>query len=151
MKVVAAYNNGAILGEEIISLSSDEIMKTFQSAVSSLSGLSMESGIPTELTVPHFVSNAFKNIAAIGMGIDYVFAQLAQAQSAKPVEEKKEEKKEVKKEEKAAEKKEEKPEEEENVDMGGLFFFLDLKHIYHHFLYIDKVHLEIPLISRLLC
>eukprot|EP00825_Cyclidium_porcatum_P024460 TRINITY_DN2687_c0_g1_i1.p1 TRINITY_DN2687_c0_g1~~TRINITY_DN2687_c0_g1_i1.p1 ORF type:complete len:329 (+),score=95.42 TRINITY_DN2687_c0_g1_i1:286-1272(+) len=122
MKVIAAYNNGAILGEDIISLSTESILKTFQSAVSNVTGLSMESGIPTQLSAPHLISNAFKNIAAIGLNINYQFAQLASAQSAPKKEEKKEEKKEAQKEEKPAEKKEEKPEEgEANVDMGGLF------------------------------
>lgn len=90
MKVIAAYNNGSILNEEVISLSSEEIVKKFQSAVSNLTGLSLESGIPTQLSVPQFISNAFKNIAAIGLNINYQFAQLASAQSAPKVEEKKE-------------------------------------------------------------
>lgn len=44
-----------------------------------MSALSIETGIPTELTIPSLISNAFKNLASIGLSIDYKFAAIEAA------------------------------------------------------------------------
>jgi large subunit ribosomal protein LP0 len=123
MVVVGAYDNGAILSKEVCAITPDAILSKFQSGVKNLTALSLQTGIATELTVPHFVVNAFKNLAAIGLTIDYKFKQIAQAQAAAAAAPKADAKKEAaapaaKKE---APKEEAPKEEEEDMDMGGLF------------------------------
>jgi large subunit ribosomal protein LP0 len=127
MEVIKAYDDGSILEKEVISLSPEDIIAKFQNGVKNLTALSLQTNIPTELTVPNFILNGFKNLAAIGLQIDHKFKQLQGAQSHAPAAEHKEHaKKDDKKEEKP--KKEEKvveapKEEEPEVDMGGLFDF----------------------------
>jgi len=124
MEVIGAYDNGAVLSKEVCAITPEEIISKFQSGVKNLTALSVQSGIATELTVPHFVSNAFKNLAAIGLQIDYKFKQIANAQaaSATVVAAPKVEKKEAPAAKKVEVKKEEPKEEEEDFGgMGGLF------------------------------
>jgi len=121
MEVVGAYDNGAILSKEVCAITPDQILGKFQTGVKNLTALSLQTGIASELTVPHSIANAFKNLAAIGLQIDYKFKQIANAQAAAakssapaapaaaPTK-----KEEPKKEEKPAE-------EEEDIDMGDLF------------------------------
>lgn len=124
MLVIAAYDNGAVLGKDVIGLSPDDILQKFSQGVKNLTALSLQANIPTEASVPHFVTNAFKNLAAIGMQVNYKFKQIADAGKAAPAAKKEEKKEDKKKEEpkKEAPKQEEPPKEEE-VDMGGLFDF----------------------------
>jgi len=44
-----------------------------------LTGLSLATGIPTELSIPHLLIDSFKNLAAIGLNINYEFKQLKNA------------------------------------------------------------------------
>ena len=99
MQVIAAYDNGAVLGKEVIGLSPEDIMEKFNAGVRNITALSLGANIPTEASAPHFVLNAFKNLAAIGMQIDYKFKQIANAGKAAPAAPKKEEKKDEKKKE----------------------------------------------------
>jgi len=52
----------------------NDIFNRFRVGIKNLTALSLESGIPTELSVPHAITNAFSNLAAIGFEIDYKFA-----------------------------------------------------------------------------
>ncbi len=101
MQVIAAYDNGAVLSKEVIGLSPDDILEKFAVGVKNITALSLQANIPTEASAPHFVVNAFKNLAAIGMQIDYKFKQIANAsaKSAAPAPKKEDKKDEKKKEE----------------------------------------------------
>lgn len=115
--------NGTILDEDMINIKPEDILASFTNHVRTLTGLSLGAGLPNALSVPHMISNGFKDILAIGLATGLKFKQLEQAQSATasapahgaapakggagaaPA--------------KAAEP--EPPKEEENVSMGGLF------------------------------
>lgn len=120
MSVLCAYDSGSILDSATCSLTPDDILKSFQTGVKNLTALSLQTGIATQLSVPHAISNAFKNLAAIGFSIDYKFKQIANAGTA--VQQAPEKKAEAPaKVEKKEEPKKEEPKEEEDFNMGGLF------------------------------
>jgi large subunit ribosomal protein LP0 len=121
LQMIKIWMNGAILEEDMINISSNDILKTFSTHVTSLTALSLGAGLPNTLSVPHMVANAFKDLLAIGLGADIKFKQLEQALSAGPAPTAggapaKGGAAAPKQEEKAPE-----PEPEENVSMGGLF------------------------------
>lgn len=121
MKVIGVYDDGTVLGQDIVNLNPNEIIGKFQEGVKNLTAISMATGIPSELSVPHLIVDAFKNLAAIGLNIGYEFKQLKSANQASSAPAKTEA---PKTEKKAAEKKpepEKVEEPEEDVDMGGLF------------------------------
>jgi large subunit ribosomal protein LP0 len=78
------WMNGAVLEEDMINISSNDILKTFQSHCTSLAALSLGAGLPNALSVPHMVANGFKDLLAIGLGADLKFKQLEQAMNAGP-------------------------------------------------------------------
>jgi large subunit ribosomal protein LP0 len=122
MEVIGAYDGGAVLSKEVCAITPDEILSRFQAGVRNLTALSLQTGIASELTVPHFIGNAFKNLAAIGLQIGYNFKQIANAQAAGAAAPAKDAGKAAAPAKKEEPKKEEpKQEEEEEVDMGGLF------------------------------
>jgi large subunit ribosomal protein LP0 len=115
------WMNGAILEEDMINVSSADILATFQQHVTTLAALSLGANLPNASSAPHMVANGFKNLLAIGIAADIKFKQLTQAMSAGPAPTTSAPAPTkggpVKKEEKAPE-----PEPvEENVSMGGLF------------------------------
>jgi large subunit ribosomal protein LP0 len=104
----------------MINISPSDILKTFQSHVTTLAALSLGANLPNAASAPHMVANAFKDLLAIGLGADIKFKQLEAALSAGPAPTSAPAKAggaaAPKQEEKPAE-----PEPEENVSMGGLF------------------------------
>lgn len=109
--------NGTVLEEDIINISPADILKTFQQHVQGFAALSLAAGLPNQASVPHMISNGFKDILAIGLASDLKFKQLTAATSAQahaPAQT-------TGAPGKAAAPVEEPPKEEENVSMGGLF------------------------------
>lgn len=73
MNVFACYDNGNILDREVVSISPADILDKFRAGVRNLAGICLETGLVTEASVPYALTNAFKNLAAIGMEVDYKF------------------------------------------------------------------------------
>jgi len=73
MNVLCAYDNGSILTKDICALNPEDIMTKFQNGVKYLTAASLEAGLVNELSVPSFLTNAFKNLAAIGLETNYKF------------------------------------------------------------------------------
>lgn len=82
-----------------------------------MTGLSLETGYATELSVPHAIINSFKNLAAIGLETNYLFAALKSCQSGSGSSSSA-----PKKEAAKVVAVEEPKEEEEDVDLGGGLF-----------------------------
>lgn len=73
MNVNLCYDNGDILNKEVVCMSPETIVERFQIGVKNLAAISLETGYQTEASVPYAITNAFKNLAAIGMEVDYKF------------------------------------------------------------------------------
>lgn len=121
MHIKKVYEEGQVFNPEILDITSADILKKFQTAISNVASISLASGYMTKPAMPHMILNAFKNLAAVTFDSDYSFKQAdkmkeaakntvqvaaptAVASAAPAKEEKKEEK-----------------EPEADVDMGGLF------------------------------
>ena len=129
-EVVGVFEKGILFSPEDLKLTEASIEASFASGIASLTALSLGSGVATELSLPHAITDGFKNLLAAAVATNFVFTEYngktligdiksgkaaaaapapAAAKAAAP--------------EKAAPKKEEKkPEPEEDDDlMGGLF------------------------------
>jgi len=123
LEFLSVYMDGVILDKSVIDMPLSEVLGKFKDFSGLATAVSLGGNIPNQLSVPHFMANAFKAVLAIGEESGYSFKQLEDAKNAAaqqvasgPVEDKKEDKK----AEEAA--KEEEPEEEsEDMDMGDLF------------------------------
>lgn len=118
MTVLSMYDNGSIIGPELMSLTSTEIINRFAKHAKNVTALSIETGIPTEGSIIQSIFSAFKNLAAISTVGGYSFKQFSATATAAPAPAAgKTDAKPAKKEEP----KEEPKKEEEETGMGGLF------------------------------
>jgi large subunit ribosomal protein LP0 len=76
------YMEGIILDQSIIEMPEEHLLDQFKNFAGYLTALSLGAGIPNSLSVPHFVSNGFKSLLAIGAESGYSFKQLSDAQNA---------------------------------------------------------------------
>jgi len=127
------YDNGSVYEPSVLKLTNADIIEKFKAGVANVASLSLSLGYPTLASLPHALSNAYKNVLSISVGTEYTFpaaqkikdylanpsafaaAAPAAAAPAAAAPAKKEEKE---------EKKEEKKEESDDDDMfggGGLF------------------------------
>jgi len=115
------YDDGSIMTPEIFNMSHDEILGKFRKGCNNLASISLNLGMPNELSVPHMIINGFKNIAALGLETGLKFKQLDSMTSSAPAPaaaKKDDVKAAPKKEEKKVE---EKPVEDDMAPIGGMF------------------------------
>jgi len=123
MTVKQVMMDGNMFDPAVLSITSEDVLATFQKGVSNMTALSLGSGYVTPMSAPHLIMHSFKNLAAIGFATDFTFPQCealkaaakaassvvavgAKVETEKP---------------KEAVKEEEPEEEEADMDMGGLF------------------------------
>jgi large subunit ribosomal protein LP0 len=109
------------LEEDIINMPPSTIMDAFSAGVKQLTALSLGAGLPNALSVPHMISNGFKNTLAIGLSINYKFAALQKAQSAGPAQGNAPAQNNAQAKKAEVQAAPEPEPVEENVSMGGLF------------------------------
>ncbi|KRX10699.1 hypothetical protein PPERSA_08694 [Pseudocohnilembus persalinus] len=117
MNVFACYDNGTILSKDVISLDQNDIIAKFQAGIKNIAAISLETGYQTDASVPYAVVNAFKNLAAIGMEVNYKFKILEELTTAGPAVVQQAAGGSAQPQKEA----EPEPEPEEDMDMGGLF------------------------------
>jgi len=134
MKTV--YDNGTIYDPKILEMTDEDILTKFHKGIRNVACVSLAIHYPTIASVPHLMSNAFKNVVSVALAIDYKIAAIEKLKSgpapAPQVQAPKDkggkgkekaggkEKPETKKDE--APKKKDEPKEEEEEDLGlGLF------------------------------
>jgi len=122
------YDDGVIYDDAVLQISDDDILNQFRQGVNNIAAVSLQLGIPTVASIPHSITNGFKNVIAIGLETNFTFKQAEKFKHAASQpqtthtdsvdDKKKNNNKEEKKEEK---KEEEKKAEEEDIAVGDLF------------------------------
>lgn len=119
MEVRKVLQEGKLFDAAVLDIKAEDIFAKFRSAVSNMTALSLGAEYPTELSAPHSILNAFKNLAAVSFQTDYSFKEAealkeacanAPAATAAPAAA-----------EEAPAEEEKAEEEEEQVAIGGLF------------------------------
>jgi len=65
------YDNGAVYGPEALKMTDDTIAAAVADGISELSALSLGLGLANQASLPHLLLNAFKDILAVTLAIDY--------------------------------------------------------------------------------
>merc|ERR1719197_1215554 len=76
MKVISVYDNGSVFDAAVLDITDDIVVKQFMGAMSNIPAISREVGVPTEASLPHMVSSALKNMAALCADIDFTFEEI---------------------------------------------------------------------------
>jgi len=76
MEILWVWDNGTLLAPEIFNMNPADILNTFKCVASKLAAISLATGQPNQLSLPHMILNSFKNVAAIALQTGLKFKQL---------------------------------------------------------------------------
>merc|ERR1712137_820187 len=65
--ILQVYEKGSVFAPEILDITDKDLMKHFNEAVANIASVSLSVGIPTRASIPHSISNGFKNLVAIAL------------------------------------------------------------------------------------
>jgi len=69
------YDNGAIYEPAVLSMTDSDILDKFRAGVANVASLSLEIGFPTLASLPHALSDAYKNVLALAVSTEYSFPE----------------------------------------------------------------------------
>jgi len=69
------YDNGSIYDAAVLDVTFEDIVKRFQAAAGNVAAISLQIGYPTYVSVPHSITNAFKNIVGVSLETDYTIKE----------------------------------------------------------------------------
>lgn len=67
------YDNGAVYEPHVLELTDEDILAKFRNGVANVACLSLQLGYPTQASLPHALSNAYKKVLAIAVETEYTF------------------------------------------------------------------------------
>jgi len=77
LDVKMVYDNGALYHPSILDITDDDIRARFIEGAAIVTMVSLAIGYPTKASVPHMITNAFRNLLAISVETDYTFKESA--------------------------------------------------------------------------
>lgn len=77
-KVSDIYEDGTTYAAHILDISHDELIAKFTNGVAKVAAISLAIGYPTQASLPHLVSNAFKKIMSIALEANIDIPQVAE-------------------------------------------------------------------------
>lgn len=84
MEILYVYDDGAILGPEVFNLDPNSLLDKIRNAARQITSISLAIGQPNILSLPHMLTNGFKNIASIALEADIPLKALENLKSAAP-------------------------------------------------------------------
>ncbi|XP_020271656.1 60S acidic ribosomal protein P0-like [Asparagus officinalis] len=75
LAILSVYDNGSVLSPEVFNLTEDDLVDKFAAGVSMVASLSFALSYPTLAIMPHMFVNAYKNVIAVAVDIEYTFPQ----------------------------------------------------------------------------
>ncbi|XP_038707181.1 60S acidic ribosomal protein P0-like [Tripterygium wilfordii] len=73
--VQSVYDNGSVFSPEVLNLTEDDLIEKFAIGVSMVNALSLAISFPSLAAAPFMFKNAYKNVLAIALEIDYPLPQ----------------------------------------------------------------------------
>jgi len=75
LQVLQVYENGAVYDPSVLDLTDEDILGKFRSGVNRIASLSLELGLPTLASLPHALSNAYKNVLSVAVETAFSFPE----------------------------------------------------------------------------
>lgn len=76
LEITTVYDNGAIYDDKVLDLTDSDILAKFSAGVKNIAAIGLAIGYPTLASVPHSVSNAYKNVVSVAIATDNSFKQI---------------------------------------------------------------------------
>lgn len=77
LEVKMVYDNGSLYDPSILDITDDDIRSKFVEGAAIVTMVSLGIGYPTRASIPHMVTNAFRNLLAVSVATDYTFKESA--------------------------------------------------------------------------
>jgi len=71
MKVIQVYEDGQAFSPDVLDIEESQLLKSFSSAIATITSISLAANYPTLPSVIHSVVNAYKNAIAVAIETDY--------------------------------------------------------------------------------
>lgn len=78
LEVKMVYDNGSLYGPAVLDITDDDICARFIEGAATVTMVALAIGYPTKTSVPHMITNAFRNLLAISVATDYTFKESAE-------------------------------------------------------------------------
>merc|ERR1712241_1428934 len=78
LQILQVYDGGSIFHPSVLDITDEDIRSKFIEGAAIVTMTCLGIGYPTAASVPHMVSNAFKNMLAIAVETDYTFKEAAE-------------------------------------------------------------------------
>jgi len=76
MTINSVFLGGCVMDAAVLEISDDDMINKCLAGVRYMAAFSREVGVPTEASIPHALSNAFKNVASLVAKIDFDFDEV---------------------------------------------------------------------------
>jgi large subunit ribosomal protein LP0 len=83
MHVKHVYDNGKMIDPKVLDIKSEDILVSFQKAITTMAAVSLGSGYVTKPAVPHLLGNVFKNMVGVTYETKFTFKQAEAMKNAK--------------------------------------------------------------------
>jgi large subunit ribosomal protein LP0 len=84
MDIYRVYDDGTILTPEIFNMNPADILSKFKTVANKVAAISLAINRPNQLSAPHSIVNAFKNVASIALAANLKFKLLNSLSAAGP-------------------------------------------------------------------
>ncbi|OJJ47833.1 hypothetical protein ASPZODRAFT_141402 [Penicilliopsis zonata CBS 506.65] len=76
MSIAQIYQDGQTFGSEILDIEESQLLKAFNTAVTTITAISLATGIPTLPSVMHSLVNSYKNVLAVAVETEYSWPEI---------------------------------------------------------------------------
>jgi len=73
LSLIHIYDNGSVYEPSVLKLTDADILGKFRAGVANVASLSLAIGYPTLASLPHALSNAYKNVLSVAVETEYSF------------------------------------------------------------------------------
>ncbi|KAL1860842.1 ribosomal protein P0 (A0) (L10E) [Paecilomyces lecythidis] len=76
MTVAQVYDDGQTFGPEVLDIEESQLLATFQSAIKTISAISLAANYPTLASVAHSLVNSYKKVLAVAITTEYSWPEI---------------------------------------------------------------------------
>ncbi|KAH8924101.1 hypothetical protein BT69DRAFT_1261786 [Atractiella rhizophila] len=73
MTVVQVFDNGNVFSPSVLDITDEQLLKTFQSGIQTITAISLATKYPTLPSVTHSLVNAYKNLLSVSLATEFEF------------------------------------------------------------------------------
>ncbi|KAL2218749.1 60S acidic ribosomal protein P0 [Thermoascus aurantiacus ATCC 26904] len=78
MSIAQVYDNGQTFGPEILDIEESQLLDAFQSAIKTITSISLAANYPTLPSILHSLVNSYKKVLAVAVSTDYSWPEIEQ-------------------------------------------------------------------------